>query len=85
MIEQTVDEFGLLQKDFPEADALILFSCKGRHGAFGPMLEDEVEGTYRHWKKPMIGLLTYGEFGDNGKGRCEFHNETCSLVILKEQ
>ena len=85
VIEQTVDEFGLLQKDFPEADALILFSCKGRHGAFGPMLEDEVEGIYRHWKKPMIGLLTYGEFGDNGKGRCEFHNETCSLVILKEQ
>lgn len=85
VIEQTVSEFGLLQKDFPEADALILFSCKGRHGAFGPMLEDEVRGIHEQWGKPMVGLLTYGEFGDNGKGSCEFHNETCSLVILKEK
>lgn len=85
VIEQTISEFGLLQKDFPEADALILFSCKGRHGAFGPMLEDEVRGIHEQWGKPMIGLLTYGEFGDNGKGSCEFHNETCSLVILKEK
>ena len=85
VIEETVNEFGLLRKDFPEADALILFSCKGRHGAFGPMLEDEVRGIHEQWGKPMIGLLTYGEFGDNGKGSCEFHNETCSLVILKEK
>ena len=85
VIEQTISEFSLLQKDFPEADALILFSCKGRHGAFGPMLEDEVKGIHEQWAKPMVGLLTYGEFGDSGKGSCEFHNETCSLVILKEK
>lgn len=48
------------------------------------MLEDEVEGIYDYWKKLMIGLFIYGEFGDNGKGCCEFYNEICLLVILKE-
>ncbi len=85
VIEKTIDEFSQLQQGVPEADALMLFSCKGRHGAFGPMLEDEISGIFQQWDKPMIGLLTYGEFGDNGKGSCEFHNETCSLVILKEK
>ncbi|MEL6970108.1 MAG: FIST N-terminal domain-containing protein [Bacteroidota bacterium] len=85
VIEKTIDEFSQLQQGFPQADALVLFSCKGRHGAFGPMLEDEISGIFEQWEKPMVGLLTYGEFGDNGKGRCEFHNETCSLVILKEK
>lgn len=85
VIDTTIAEFKEFQGSVPEADALILFSCKGRHGAFGPMLEDEIAGIYKQWGKPMIGFLSYGEFGDKGEGSCEFHNETCSLVILKER
>ncbi|WP_020538431.1 FIST signal transduction protein [Lewinella cohaerens] len=85
IIDQTIEEFGELQKNTPEAEGLILFSCKGRHGAFGPMLEDEIKGIYDLWGQPMIGFLSYGEFGDDGAGRYEFHNETCALVILKEK
>lgn len=85
VIEQTIQEFGVFYEKNPDPDALILFSCKGRHGAFGPMLEDEIEGIYEQWKKPLIGFLSYGEIGDMGKGMCEFHNETCSLVLLKER
>lgn len=85
IIEQTIGAFDQLQKKAPEADALILFSCKGRHGAFGPMLEKEIKGIFGYWDKPMIGFLSYGEIGDIGNGICEFHNETCSLVLLKEK
>lgn len=85
VIEQTVEEFKSLKQNRPEADALVLFSCKGRHGAFGPVLEEEVEGLYNYWKKPMIGFLSYGEIGNTKNGVCEFHNETCSLMILKEK
>ena len=84
VIDQTVREFAQLKETAPDADALILFSCKGRHGALGPMLEDEIKSLYDYWKKPMIGFLSYGEIGDGGDGICAFHNETCSLVILKE-
>lgn len=85
IIEQTVEGFSRFKQESPQADALILFSCKGRHGAFGPMLEKEISGIFEQWNKPMIGFLTYGEIGDTGNGVCEFHNETCSLVLLKEK
>jgi hypothetical protein len=84
VIDQTVSEFEAWKKQAEEADALILFSCKGRHAALGPLIEDEVKGIYDFWGKPMIGFFTYGEIGNAKNGVCEFHNETCSLVVLKE-
>lgn len=83
VIDQTIDEFGDWKQQAPEADALILFSCKGRHAALGPMIEDEVKGIYDFWGKPMIGFFTYGEIGNTKDGVCDFHNETCSLVVLR--
>lgn len=84
VIEQTVEEFGQLNHRAPQADAVLLFSCTGRHAALGPLLDDEVGGIYNYWKTPMIGFLTYGEIGNIADGECEFHNETCSLVVFKE-
>lgn len=85
VINNTINEFEVLQQNIPDADALILFSCIGRQLAFGPFLDDEVKGIYDHWKKPMIGFLTYGEIGNLCNGICEFHNETCSLVLIKKR
>ena len=85
VLQQTINEFQHLKNGFAEADAVIMFSCKGRHGAFGPVLEEEVEGLYNYWKKPMIGFLSYGEIGNTKNGICEFHNETCSLMVLREK
>lgn len=84
VIDQTVSEFADFHESFPEADALLLFSCKGRHSALGPFIADEIEGVYDHWKKPMIGFFSYGELGVDDQGYCDFHNETCSLLMLKE-
>jgi hypothetical protein len=81
--EQTVLEFEGFKDVIEKPDALLLFSCKGRHAALGPFLEDEIAGIYEHWNKPMIGFLSYGEFGNLKNGVCEFHNETCCLVTLK--
>lgn len=85
VIEETLENYKQFSNQVSETDALILFSCKGRHGAFGPMIEDEIEGIYHLWEKPLIGFLTYGEFGNIGNGGCEFHNETCVLVSLCEK
>jgi hypothetical protein len=85
VIDATLDEFNSFKYKMPEADALILFSCKGRHAALGPFLEDEVKGIYDMWEKPMIGFLSYGEIGNLRNGICEFHNETCSLLLIKEK
>ena len=85
VIDQTIEELKTFLHDTTDADALILFSCKGRHAALGPFLDDEIQGIYEHWKKPMIGFLTYGEIGNVRNGICEFHNETCSLLVIKEK
>lgn len=83
IIDETIAKFNAWEHNQTEPDALILFSCVGRQAAFGPMLEDEVSGIYKKWKKPMVGFLSYGEIG-NFKGKsCDFHNETCCLVSIK--
>ena len=82
--EQVVEEAATVQQCFPEADALILISCKARHAALGPLVEDEVEGLHSLWNAPMLGYFSYGEIGAREPQHCDFHNETCTLVALRE-
>jgi hypothetical protein len=68
-----------------EADALLMFSCLGRLGQFGPLVGDEIEGVRNVFNVPMAGFFTYGEFGKTSHGDNEFHNNTCCWVALKEK
>jgi len=72
------------EKDMPDADAVIVFSCVGRLGSLGPMISAEIEGLAATWNKPMIGFFSLGEFGKLDDSRCEFHGTTVSWVALKE-
>ena len=85
VIDKTITEFNQLKEEAQEADALVLFSCKGRHAALGPLIEDEIKGIYNYWKVPLAGFFCYGEIGVMENGICDFHNETCSLVVLKQK
>jgi hypothetical protein len=67
------------------ADALVLFSCKGRHLALGPAIEDEIEHMQKLWNAPLAGYCSYGEIGYNEEGFCDFYNDTCVLVTLTEK
>ncbi|MFN4253682.1 MAG: FIST signal transduction protein [Saprospiraceae bacterium] len=85
VVEKTVEEFSTMREKMPDADAVILFSCIGRHTEFGPLIDEEVQGLYNHWQAPMIGFFTYGEIGNTPHNTTEFHNETCALVTLREK
>jgi len=85
IIDKTIEEMKFVHTQNQEADALLMFSCAGRHVAFGPMMEDEVEGIKEIWDAPLVGLFTYGEIGNAKNEASDFHNETCSLVLLKER
>ncbi len=86
VVQTTIEQYQEFSKEVSNADALIMNSCAGRKYSFGPMFDDEIEGIYNIWKKPMIGYMAYGEIGNTGQNnRCEFHNETCSLVLLKKK
>jgi hypothetical protein len=85
LIEKTTERVSTLKPGMPEADALIMFSCKARHMALGPMTGDEAGMIRGIWNKPLIGFFTYGEIGTAKDSSCDFHNETCSMVILQEK
>lgn len=87
---ETVEEMSLIaekvnQEEIQGADALLMFSCIGRLGQFGPLVSDEIEGVRKAFKAPMAGFFTYGEFGRTKNGNNEFHNSTCCWVVLKEK
>ena len=80
VIEQTVDFFREEHVQQHKPDAVLMISCKGRHAAFGPMLEDEIEQISELYQAPMAGFLSYGEIGSiNNKGAA-LHNDTCCVV-----
>ena len=83
IVDQVVEEAATVQRCVPEADALILISCKARHAALGPLVEDEIGGLHSLWNAPMLGYFSYGEIGGREPHLCDFHNETCTLVTLR--
>ena len=68
-----------------DADALLMFSCIGRLGQFGPLVGEEIEGVRKVFNVPMAGFFTYGEFGRTKNGNNEFHANTCCWLTLKEK
>lgn len=85
VIDETIAGFKSYAENHTKVDALLMFSCVARHMSLGPMIEEEIEGIYNIWKKPMAGFFSYGEVGQHGHGSSHFYNETCSLVLLKEK
>ncbi len=78
---QKVNEFYGKNED---TDILILFSCMARHNALGPTISEEIDEAWENWRKPLIGFFTYGEIGNHYNAACDFHNETFTLVSLKQ-
>ncbi len=86
VIDKVVDSTRISkEKEMPDADVLMVFSCVGRLGTFGPLMSTEIEGLASTWGKPMIGYFSLGEFGKLDEGRCEFQGTTVSWVALKEK
>jgi hypothetical protein len=55
-----------------------------RHMALGPSISEEIIEAWQNWQKPLIGFFTYGEIGSNYHAACDFHNETFTMVSIKE-
>jgi hypothetical protein len=71
--------------EFPEAEALVMFSCIGRRVALGPLIGREIDGVRDTFGVPMAGFFTYGEFGRATDGNHEYHNLTCCWLAMKEK
>jgi len=82
VIESTKE---IKEKELPEADAMIVFSCIGRLSTLGPMAAAEIEGLAATWQKPMAGFFSLGEYGKLDDTRPEYVGTTVSWVALKEK
>jgi len=76
---------GLKERDMPEADAVVVFSCAGRILSLGPLMSQEISGVKNVWNVPMAGLFSNGEFGKTTEGNLELHNLTTCTIALKEK
>lgn len=85
LVEKTAEEISTLKESIDTADALLMFSCTGRRMALGPLTSDEAGMVRTIWNKPLLGFFTYGEIGTTAGSTCDFHNETCSMVMMQEK
>jgi hypothetical protein len=86
IIQQVTEECRHLKEIFqPQAEAMIMFSCIGRYYSLGPLVSSEIEEVNDVWGSPMTGFFCYGEIGNSLKGKQEFHNNTCCIVVMKEK
>jgi len=85
VIEKTINNIKKLKQSNPNVDAMIMFSCAARKIALGPLMEDEIGGVRSIWNSLQIGFFTYGEIGSSKDNIPDFHNETCSIVLLEEK
>ncbi len=86
VIDTVVAECVELKKEKQgDADVVIMFSCISRYLSFGVMTGEEIERVQQVWDAPLIGFFTYGEFGKASKGKYEFHNNTCCVLVMKEK
>jgi hypothetical protein len=85
IIEHAVEQMSEFNQKIPRPDAIVLFSCKGRHLALGQMVKDEISAIRKLWKVPLVGFFTFGEIGPAPQGRCDFHNYTLVPVLICEK
>ncbi|MGO9570738.1 MAG: FIST signal transduction protein [Desulfomonilaceae bacterium] len=85
IIDQAIEQMSEFNRQSPKPDAIVLFSCKARHLALGPMVQDEVSAISKLWEVPLVGFFTYGEIGPVLQGGCHFHNHTLVPVLIYEK
>jgi hypothetical protein len=73
-----------IQTEF-SPDAIVLFSCKLRHSALGPLIENELSAIRELWNVPMVGFFTFGEIGPHPNGPCDFHGTAIVPVLIREK
>lgn len=85
IVEKIKSDCEAFKEQHPDPDALIVFSCASRLQSLGPMVKNEIEEIKNTWDCPIAGFFCFGEIGKYPGGETEFHNNTCSIVLLKEK
>ena len=64
----------------------IAISCIGRRLVLGQRCDEEIEAVLDTLPAPcsLIGYYSYGELSPLSSGRCDLHNQTMTLTLIRE-
>ena len=85
IIDFAIAQMTKFNEQIPKSDAVVLFSCKGRHVTLGEMVKDEISAIRKLWNVPLVGSFTFGEIGPAPQGMSDFHNYTLVPVLMYEK
>ncbi len=85
MVERLLADAETVRTRSPEADAVLMLSCRARHAAIGTFADAEAKAVSDLWDAPQVGFFAYGEFGAHPETPPDFHNSTCSLITLRSR
>jgi hypothetical protein len=85
VIDRTLEKLKEFNNSIPDSDAILAFDCVARRSSLGPMVEQETSALADRWGVPVAGFFSFGEFGNNEKGNCDFHSYTLSALFLKKK
>jgi hypothetical protein len=85
IVDYSIEQISKVIKQDAGPDAVVLFSCKARHLALGPLIEDELSAIRELWNAPTVGSFTCGEIGPHPNGQCDFHGTALVPVLIREK
>ncbi len=85
MVDRLIADAETVRERSPDADAVLMLSCRARHSAIGTLADAEAQALSNLWDAPQVGFFAYGEFGAHPGTAPDFHNSTCSLITLRSR
>lgn len=84
-IQNSIREIQEYSGTIQSADLLLLFSCMARYQMAGSHAGDEITAASVIGNVPIVGFFSYGEMGTDDNGHSDFHNETFTLLTIRER
>lgn len=84
-IQNSIREIEAYRGTIQSADLLLLFSCMARHQIAGSLAADEITAASQAGNTAIVGFFSYGEIGTDDNGHSDFHNETFTLLTIRER
>lgn len=67
-----------------DCEAILAFSCCARLYSFGFYIQNELRSFNEMWEAKHIGFFGHGEIGRFNKEDCDLHNNSVSVVFIKD-
>lgn len=85
-VSSSINEINKFQKTnkLMNSDAVLAFSCCARLYSFGFYIQNELRSFNEMWAGKYTGFFSHGEIGSFNKEDCDLHNNSLSIVFIKD-